>query len=374
MQFRDLRKQYQMLKPKMDDAVLRVMTECNFISGTQVKELEQHLAGYVGIKHCITCGNGTDALTLALMACKIGFGDAVFVPDFTFFASAETPTALGATPVFVDVDSDTFNMDPVSLEQTVLRVKSEGKLHPRAVIAADLFGLCADYPAIATIAKKHGLLVIEDGAQSFGGGIGECRSCSFGDIATTSFFPAKPLGCYGDGGAVFTNDDEKASLIRSLAVHGKGDDKYDNIRLGMNSRLDTVQAAVLQVKLEAFEKYELNAVDEAASCYTRQLLSTVKTPIIPDGYHSSWAQYTIQLKGKAQRSAVQAALKAHNIPTMVYYPKAMHEQSAFSDIPYYGQCPVSEHLCNTVLSLPLHPYMSEMDVEIVCKVLKNCLA
>ncbi len=365
MEFRDLKKQYQALKPRIDEAVLKVMNDCNFISGTQTKELETSLADYVGVKHCITCANGTDALTLALMSCSVGPGDAVFLPDFTFFASAETPAALGATPVFVDVDADTYNIDPVSLEQEIARVRAEGKLNLKAIITVDLFGLCANYTEIEAIAKKYDILIIEDGAQGFGGRIDNRLACSFGDIATTSFFPAKPLGCYGDGGAIFTNDDKKAALIRSLCVHGKGTDKYDNVRLGMNSRLDTIQAAILLVKLDAFIQYELNDVNKAAAWYTERLREKIKTPVIPNGFYSSWAQYTIQLENKALRDAIQTALNSQGIPTMQYYPKGMHQQGAFYETRCFSKCPVCEKLCDTVLQLPIHPYLTENDVDVI---------
>ena len=368
MQFRDLQKQYQVLKPQIDAAVMQVMTDCNFISGTQVKQLEKKLADYVGVKHCITCANGTDALKLAELAYGIGPGHAVFVPDFTFFSTAETVADLGATNVFVDVDEDTFNMDPASLERAIERVKAEGKLQPKAVVAVDLFGLPANYPEISRIARKHGMILIEDGAQGFGGRIGDNKACSFGHIATTSFFPAKPLGCYGDGGAVFTNDDAVAAQIRSLCIHGKsGDDKYNNIQIGMNSRLDTMQAAILDIKLDAFAEYELERVNHAAAEYSRCLSAAVKTPVIPDGYYSSWAQYTIQLPNRETRDALQAALKGKGIPTMVYYPRCMHEQGAFSEQPYHGDCPVAERLRDTVLSLPMHPYLEDEQIAHICE-------
>lgn len=268
MEFRDLRAQYHALKPEIDDAVKRVMENTGFISGHEVRELEEQLAEYLGVKHCITCGNGTDALLLALMAWEIGKGDAIFVPDFTFFASGEAPALCGATPVFVDVERDTFNMSPDSLEDAIKRVQKEGKLKPKVIVAVDLFGQPAEYDRIQKIAKTYGLLILEDGAQGFGGSIGEKKACSFGDIAATSFFPAKPLGCYGDGGAVFTDNDEWEKLIRSYCVHGKGENKYDNVRLGMNSRLDTMQAAVLQIKLKAFEEYEMGRVNQVAKWYT----------------------------------------------------------------------------------------------------------
>lgn len=370
MQFRDLKKQYQVLKPQIDEAVTRVMTEANFISGTQVTELEQELAAYVGVKHCISCANGTDALKLAEMVYGIGAGDAVFVPDFTFFSSAETVADLGATPVFVDVCEDTFNISPDSLENEIQRVIQEGKLKPRAVVAVDLFGLPANYLVLRPICDKYGLLLIEDGAQGFGGKIGDKRACSFGDIATTSFFPAKPLGCYGDGGAIFTEDDAIAERLRSLRVHGKSpEDKYNNLRLGMNSRLDTIQAAILQVKLAALAAQELEAVNRVAKEYDERLSGKFCTPGIPAGFYSSWAQYTLRFESREKRDAVQLALKEQGIPTMIYYPRGMHQQGAFSELAYHGQCPVTERLCNTVLSLPMHPYMTTEEIDSVCEAL-----
>ena len=373
MEFRDLKAQYQALKPQIDASVEQVMTGASFIMGEPVRELETRLAEYVGVKHCITCGNGTDALTLAEMACGIGNGDAVFVPDFTFFASAETAAALGATPVFVDVDEKTYNMDAARLDEAVRFVLEEGRLRPRAVVAVDLFGQCADYTKISAIAKKYDLLLIEDGAQGFGGRIGVRRACSFGDVSTTSFFPAKPLGCYGDGGAVFTNDNDKAELLRSLRVHGKGADKYDNVRLGINSRLDTIQAAILLVKLKAFEDYELDAVNEAAALYTDCLEGRTGLPFTPPDFYSSWAQYTIRLFGEEERNRVQASLKAAGIPAMIYYSKPMHGQTAFSALPYHDQCPTSERLCQRVLSLPMHPYLEKSDIHFVCERLDAAL-
>ena len=359
----------------MDPAIFDAVASGAFIMGPQVKELERQLAEYVGVKHCLTCANGTDALTLALKAWGIGPGDAVFVPDFTFFASAEVVSLEGATPVFVDVQEDTFNLDAEDLERAVKGVLAEGRLRPRVVVAVDLFGLTADYKAIREVANKYGLLVLEDGAQGFGGSIGEKRACSFGDIATTSFFPAKPVGCYGDGGAVFTDDDEWAALIDSYRVHGKGTFKYDNVRIGMNSRLDTVQAAVLQVKLKAFADYELDDVNKVAERYT-ELLQGLATPVIPEGFRSSWAQYTLRFANRAQRDSVQAALKAEGIPSMVYYPKPMHLQTAFASvIPGLtgNLCPVATSLCDRVLSLPMHPYLTVEDIETVCTAVLKAL-
>lgn len=375
MEFRDLKRQYQVLKPQMDAAMLEVAENCNFISGKQVTELEQQLAEYVGVKHCVTCGNGTDALTLVMMAWDIKAGDAVFVPTFTFFASAEVVAFEGATPVFVDVDERTFNVDPVKLEEAIEQVKKEGKLNPRAVIAVDLFGQPADYTKIEEICKKHGLLLLEDGAQGFGGKIGDRTACSFGDAAATSFFPAKPLGCYGDGGAVFTNDDEMADYMRSIRVHGKSPaDKYDNLRIGLNSRLDTIQAAVLKVKLQAFKDHEMESVNRAAKLYDEYLGNVVKTPVVPEGFYSSWAQYTLILDSKEQRTHLQKELKEQGIPTMVYYPKPMHLQGAFADLGYKkGDFPVAESLCERVLSLPMHPYLNEEDIRFVANAVKAAL-
>lgn len=369
MEFRDLKKQYQMLKSEIDANIAEVLSSTRFISGAHVKELEKKLAEYVGVKHCITCGNGTDAITLAMMAWGIGEGDAVFVSDFTFFSSGECPALEGATPIYVDVEKDSYNLDPEKLEAAIQKVIAEGKYIPKAVVAVDLFGRPANYAKIKAICEKYNLFLMEDGAQGFGGSINGKMACSFGDIAITSFFPAKPLGCYGDGGAVFTDNDEWAELVRSLAVHGKGgNDKYNNIRIGMNSRLDTIQAAVLLPKLAAFEKYELTAINRVAEKYTEHLKnSSLILPKIPEGIVSSWAQYTIQLPEGINRAKLQAHLKAFDIPTMVYFPKPMHKQKAFDKTDSsIADCPVTEYLCNTVLSLPINPYMEDADIEKVC--------
>lgn len=368
MEFRDLKKQYQVLKPEMDAAIGQVLEESVYIGGNPVAQLEAELAEYVGVKHCITCANGTDALTLALMAWGIGEGDAVFVPDFTFFSSAETVAYEGATPVFTDILEDTFNMDPDSLERAVQEVLAEGKLKPRVIVSVDLFGLPADYERIREIADRYGMYILEDAAQGFGGSLHDRRAGSFGDIATTSFFPAKPLGCYGDGGAVFTNNDEWADLIRSLRIHGKGTDKYDNVRIGMNSRLDTLQAAVLQVKLKAFREYELKDTDRIAARYAEGLSDCVKVPKIPEGYGSGWAQYSILLKDGEERGAVQEYLKEYGVPTNIYYPRGMHQQTAFAGYRLYGEMfPVTANVCQRVLALPLSPYLTEEDqAKVIC--------
>lgn len=383
MQFRDLPKQYEVLKPQIDEAMIGVATSAHFIGGSQVKELEKTLAEYVGVKHCITCANGTDAITIAMRAWGVGEGDAVFVPDFTFFSSGECPADEGATPIYVDVDQRTYNIDPVKLEEAVKKVIAEGRYKAKAVVAVDLFGLPADYDAIKLICERYGLLLLEDAAQGFGGNINGKMTCSFGDISTTSFFPAKPLGCYGDGGAIFTDNDEWADLIRSICVHGKDTSnpndpnaKYNNTRLGKNSRLDTIQAAILLPKFKAFVEYELEDVNKVASWYTEGLKDTgLVLPIIADGFYSSWAQYTIQLPEGVDRTAVQAKLKAVDIPCMVYYAKPMHEQGAFAGTDSaVADCPVTEKLCKTVLSLPLDPYKTKEDIDFVVSEIRKAMA
>jgi dTDP-4-amino-4,6-dideoxygalactose transaminase len=365
MQFRDLKKQYQILKKDIAKAISSVLNEGNYISGRQVEELEHSLAEYVGVKHCITCGNGTDALTMTLMTLDIKEGDVVFVPNFTFFATAEIVSFSGATPIFVDVDEGTFNIDPQKLEIAIKNVLLERRFIPKAIIAVDLFGLSADYINIRKVTDKYGLKMIEDGAQGFGGSINGKRACSFGDISTTSFFPAKPLGCYGDGGAIFTDNDAYAEYLKSIRVHGKnGADKYDNVRIGLNSRLDTIQAAILQIKLKAFMDYELEAVNKVANWYDQRLKEIVGVPTVPEGFYSSWAQYTIKLKSRKQRDELQASLKSAGIPTMIYYPKTMSDQTAYKDLDVKNtNLSISEKLSEIVLSLPMHPYLMEEEIE-----------
>jgi dTDP-4-amino-4,6-dideoxygalactose transaminase len=354
MKFIDLEKQYQTHKKNIDARIHKVLEHGKYIMGPEVQELEQKLSEYVGVKHTVTCANGTDALTLALMVLGVKEGDAVFCPTFTFFATAETIAFEGATPVFVDANEDTFNICPDDLERRIELVISEGKLKPTAIIAVDLFGLPADYPALRKIADKFDLKIIEDAAQGFGGEINGQRAGSFGDIATTSFFPAKPLGCYGDGGALFTDNDYYAELLKSYRVHGKGKDKYDNVRIGMNSRLDTIQAAILLEKLAAFPQELLNR-NQSAKKYTEELGSIYKTPEVPEGYLSSWAQYTLT---SDDRDAEMAKYKAQGIPTMVYYGTCMHQQTAFEKLGYQiGDFPISEKLSKTVFSLPMHGYL-----------------
>ena len=373
MQFRDLKAQYAALKPQIDAGIAQVLESSAFILGKPVTKLEDALARYVGKKHCVGCANGTDALQLALMAWDIGPGDAVFTSDFTYFASAGAASILGATVVLVDIDLRTFNMCPDALEAAIQRVMTAGKLTPKAIIPVDLFGLPADYDRILPIAQKYGLKVLEDGAQGFGGNIRGKRACSFGDLTTTSFFPAKPLGCYGDGGAIFTDDDEIDARLRSLRAQGKSpEDKYDNREIGMNSRLDTLQAAILLPKFKAFVEYELDAVNQVSRWYTQRLQDIFVTPYVPEGYYSSWAQYTLILENEQQRSRLQQRLREKQIPSMVYYPRGLHQQKAYSGMGLTDeQFPNTVKATKTVLSLPMHPYLTEEEVETITDVIRN---
>ncbi len=357
--FIDLAAQYQHLKKRIDKRIQTVLDHGQYIMGPEVFEFEKQLAEYVGVKHAITCANGTDALSLALMTVGIKEGDAVFCPTFTFFATAETIAYKNATPVFVDSDESTFNICPYDLEKRIEAVIKEGKLKPKAIITVDLFGLPANYPEIQKIADKYNLLVIEDAAQGFGGEINGRKACSFGDISTTSFFPAKPLGCYGDGGALFTDNDSYAELIRSYRVHGKGEDKYDNVRIGMNSRLDTIQAAILIEKLIEFPK-ELEKRNFIAQYYQRALSTHYQTPKVPNGYTSSWAQYTVLT---SDRKSTMENYKNKNIPTAIYYNTCMHQQTAFKYLNYSdSEYPVASKLSKQVFSLPMHPYINIDDL------------
>lgn len=375
MQFRDLRAQYEALKPEIDAGIQAVIESTGFILGKPVAELEEKLAAYVGRKHCVGVANGTEALQLALMAYDVGSGDAVFTSDFTYFASAGCASIIGATPVLVDIDLDTFNMSPTALEKQIQKVLTEGKLTPKFIIPVDLFGLPANFPEIEKIAAKYDLKILEDAAQGFGGQINGKLACSFGDISATSFFPAKPLGCYGDGGAIFTDDDSIDARLRSLRASGKSPtDKYDNREIGMNSRLDTLQAVILLPKFQAFKDYEVDAVNKVAEKYTAAFKSQVVTPIVPEGYLSSWAQYTILLENREQRDTVQAKLKEKGIPSMIYYPRGLHQQAAYqwmglSDEDYPNTLAATQR----VLSLPMHPYMKEEEQKTIIKSLLEAL-
>ena len=366
--FIDLKTQYARLKQDIDAGIQGVLDHGTYIMGPEIGELESRLSAFCGAKHSISCSNGTDALLLGLMAYDVGPGDAVFTTPFTFFATAEVIAMLGATPVFVDIDERTFNIDPIQLAEQVARVKAEGKLTVRGVIPVNLFGLAPDFDAINTIAKEHDLFVLEDTAQGFGGVYKGKVSGSLGDISTTSFFPAKPLGCYGDGGAVFTDDDELAAKMKSLRVHGQGRDKYDNVRIGMNARMDTLQAAILMPKLAAFPA-EIKLRQEVAQRYTLALDGLVETPFVPEGYTSVWAQYSVM---SDHREQIQLALKEQGIPSVVYYRIPCHLSDAFSALGYVeGDMPASESASKRIFSLPMHPYVEQGFAERVADIIRG---
>jgi dTDP-4-amino-4,6-dideoxygalactose transaminase len=368
MQFIDLKRQFEYLRPAIEARINGVLEHGRFILGPEVQELEQALATYCNVSHVIGVANGTDALQLALMAADIGPGDAVFTSAFSFFASAEVISLVGATPVFVDIDERSYNICPEALAESVREIESKGELRPRCIIAVDLFGLPADYAAITPIADQYGLVLVEDAAQSFGGSRGGRRSCSFGTIAATSFFPAKPLGCFGDGGAVFTNDDALAEKVRSLRVHGKGKDKYDNVRIGLNSRLDTIQAAILLAKFAELPA-ELEARQRWADEYTSRLGDNFLVPEVLQGARSAWAQYTVRPRSGDRRTYMRK-LSDRGVPTAIYYGKPLHLQQAFA---YLGgrkrQYPVAERCAESVFSLPMHPYLEPEEVNRVATAL-----
>ena len=372
MDFIDLKKQYQVIKPSVQKRINDIFDRASYIMGKEIDELEATLAAYTGAPHCLTCSSGTDALLLPLMAMGVGPGDAVFTTTFTFIATAEVISLLGATPIFVDIDKNTYNMDPAKLRQAIIAVQNGSaiasgigrSLRPRAIIPVDLFGLCADYEAIDAIAREFNLFVIEDAAQSFGAISNGKKAGSFGTIAATSFFPAKPLGCYGDGGAVFCRDESLLAILKSLRVHGQGDDKYENVRIGINGRLDTIQAAVLLAKMEIFEA-EIVRRQNIAAAYSDALKNSVVAPHIPANNRSAWAQYSVQTDDRDQ---VLAGLKARSVPTAVYYPKPLHLQKAFLSLGYEpGQFPIAEEIAAKIFSLPMHPYLDEHTQEQIIK-------
>lgn len=375
MHFRDLNAQYKRLKVEIDAGISQVIESSGYILGREVQQLEDRLADYVGVKHCVSCANGTDALQLVMMAWEIGPGDAVFTSDFTFIASAGTVSILGATPILVDIDLDTYNISPDALEVAIERVLKEGRLKPKAIMPVDLFGQLADYPHLEEIAARYGLRVLEDGAQGFGATLNGRRACSFGDAATTSFFPSKPLGCYGDGGAIFTDDDVLDTQLRSLRSQGRSpEDKYDNRSIGINSRLDSLQAAILLPKLHALEDYELDAVNQVATWYTERLKDVVVTPTIPDGYYSSWAQYSILLKDRQSRDSLKAHLAEKGIPTMIYYPRGLHQQEVYAGMNLKDDLfPNTVTATQRILSLPMHPDLSEKDISMISEAIIHTL-
>lgn len=384
MQFIDLAHQQKIIKPLIDERMQAVLAHGQYINGPEVRELEEKLAQYAGVSHAVGCASGTDALLMALMACGIGPGDAVFTTPFTFIATAEVISLLGATPVFVDIDPDTFNIDPGRLESAVsalvernpaihpLPANNSVPLRPRCIITVNLFGLPADHAAVNALAKKHGLFVIEDAAQSFGAESNGSRSCSLADIGCTSFFPAKPLGCYGDGGMCFTDSGELAEIIQSVRVHGKGAHKYDNVRIGINGRLDTLQAAVVLARFTLFPR-EIELRQAVAARYAKSLAplsvngrGPLKLPSVPGGMRSAWAQYSLLAPDSARRSTLQQALKKDGIPTQVYYPTPLHLQTAFGPLGYGpGDFPVSEDCASRIFSLPMHPYLQPEDQDFI---------
>lgn len=372
MKFIDLGRQYEVIKDKIDAGIKNVIETQHFIMGPEIVELESALAKFTGRKYCLTCGSGTEALQIPLMAYKLKKTDAVFVPSFTFFASAESINLAGGTPVFVDSDRS-FNMDPESLRKELERVKTEGKLNPRGLVVVDLFGRSANYDEILPIAEENNLFVLEDAAQGFGGSLHGKRNGAFGDVAATSFFPAKPLGCYGDGGAIFTDNEELYKVMLSIRVHGQGSDKYDNIRLGMNGRMDTIQAAIVLAKLTVFEE-ELQARQKVADWYEKYLDTSFDVPTRDSEYFSAWAQYTVLAKDAAERDRIVASMKEKNIPVMVYYPIPLHQQTAYKELGYEGvNLPYCESVAKRVFSLPMHPYLTEEEVKQICDALNSII-
>ncbi|MBU2590795.1 MAG: DegT/DnrJ/EryC1/StrS family aminotransferase [Nitrospinota bacterium] len=383
MQFVDLASQQKRIKENIDTRIANVLSHGKYILGPENKEVEERLAAYVGSKYALACSSGTDALVLALMAYGIGPGDAILTTPFTFIATAEAASLLGATPIFVDIDLKTFNIDPVKLEETIAAFKGKNNsvalpvnhasLTLKGVIPVDLFGLCADYDAIREITEREKLFLLEDAAQSMGGEYKGRKACSLGDIGCTSFFPAKPLGCYGDGGMCFTDDKAKADLMFSASIHGTGKSQYDNVIIGMNGRFDTIQAAVLLAKFDIFED-EVELRQKVAQKYT-ELLAGIKglnTPYIPEGYKSAWAQYSILADNNEQRTKIRAALQEKGIPSAVYYPKPLNMQTAFESLGYkLGDFPVSEDCSDRIFSLPMHPYLTEAEQGLIVDIISR---
>jgi UDP-2-acetamido-2-deoxy-ribo-hexuluronate aminotransferase len=369
--FIDLKAQYARIKPEIERAIAGVLDDGRYIMGPAINRFEAELAEYCGVKHAISCSSGTDALVMPLMAYGVGRGDAVFLPSFTYTASAEVVLLCGASPVFVDVDPETFNIDLADLERKIAATRAAGELTPKAILAVDLFGLPADWAELNALASREGLYLIDDAAQSFGGVYRNGRVGSLAPVTGTSFFPAKPLGCYGDGGAIFTNDDDLADALKSIRIHGTGSHKYEVIRVGMNGRLDTLQAAILSVKLSIFDD-ELEARERISRVYDTHLDGVVTTPKRVEGHRSAWAQYTIKTD---RRDDLQKALNAAGIPTMIYYPKPMHFQAPYA--PYgegEGSLPVSEALCDQVISLPMHPYLKDEEAIAISDAVRAALS
>lgn len=373
--FIDLKSQYQRAKHNIDAAIQKVLDHGQYIMGPEVHELERQLADYIGVKHVVACSSGTDALILPLMAKQLTKSDAVFTVSFTFFATAESVSLAGGTPVFVDVAEGTFNMDPSALERSIEAVIAEGKLSPKGIMPVDLFGLPADYDAINDIAKKYGLFVLEDAAQGFAGGYKGRKAGALADVAATSFFPAKPLGCYGDGGAVFTDDDDLYEDLVSLRVHGqsKVGDKYDNVSIGMNARMDTIQAAVLLEKMKLYDG-EIEHRKRVANHYDELLNDVLQTPQVPEGYSSVWAQYSVLTESNEKREIIRSALQEQGIPSAVYYPVPTHLSSAYAHLGHQkGDFPVSEDLSTRIFSLPMHPYLEDQQIEKIADTIRKAV-
>ncbi len=370
--FIDLGAQRKRMGGAVEEAIAKVVASGQYILGPQVGELETQLAKFAGVKHAITCSSGSDALQMVLMAKGVGSGDAVICPSFTFCATAEVVTLLGATPVFADVDADTFNINAKSTEAAIARAEKLG-LEVKAIMPVDLFGLSVDHDAMAKIAEDNGLFVLDDACQGFGSTFKGKQVASLGLASATSFFPAKPLGCYGDGGAVFTGNDELATIIKSIRVHGAGSDRYDNVRIGITGRLDTIQAAVLIEKLKIFPE-EIVARDKVARRYNEGLAKSAAVPVVPQGHTSVWAQYTIRLK-PGQRDGFANTLKEQGIPTAIYYPKPLHKQTAYKDFPVAeGGLPISDRIADEVISLPMHAYLDEPTQDRIIEAVKRALA
>jgi UDP-2-acetamido-2-deoxy-ribo-hexuluronate aminotransferase len=370
MEFIDLAAQQKRIKKKIEKNISNVLESCHFINGPEVAAIEEKLANYVGVKYAVGCSSGTDALLMPLMAYGIKPGDAVFATPFTFIATAEVIALMRATPVFVDIEKQTFNMDTDKLEEAVKRMKSEGKLVPKGIIPVDLFGQCSDYDEINAIAEKHGLFVLEDAAQSFGAAYRGRKACSLANAAATSFFPAKPLGCYGDAGMTFTDSKELYDKLVSIRVHGQGTDKYNNERIGINGRIDTIQAAILLAKFEIFDE-EIKLRQKVAQRYSDGLKDYVAVPFIKEYNLSAWAQYSIM---HPEREKIISKLKDNGIPTAIYYPKPLHLQKAFAYLKYKaGDFPVCEEIAKKIFSLPMHPYLGVDDQDKIINTIKKCL-
>ncbi len=370
MDFIDLKAQQELIRDKIDLRIKNILDHGKYIMGPEIDELEEKLASYISVNHCVSCSSGTDALLMPLLALGIGPGDAVITTPFTYIATVEVISLVGATPIFCDIYDRTFNIDPEKLRES-LKEAYEKELNPKAIMPVDLFGLPARYRLIEKYAKENNLLIIEDAAQGFGGQIGLKKAGSFGDVAGTSFFPAKPLGCYGDGGAIFTNDDDLASKLKSIRIHGGGDDKYSNVRIGINGRLDSLQAAILLEKIEIFDS-ELELRNSVANYYTQNINKMFISPLVPDKYHSSWAQYSILAPEEINRDSIISKLSQNNIPSMVYYKIPAHLQEGYQKYQYVlGDFKVCEQIAKRIFSIPMHPYLQKNDQDKIIEVLNS---